>query len=118
MTKEAEAIRQAALSFPETTQGSSCVNMAFAAGKRNFLFLGVKADSYNVRFKLTESLAEARALAVEIEGLTVGDLGWVHLVLPADEPPPDVLHERWIEEAYRAMALKRMLKALDARSDS
>ena len=37
-----EAIRAHATTFPETAEGSSCVNRAFGAGGKNVLFLGEK----------------------------------------------------------------------------
>jgi hypothetical protein len=36
------AIRSFALTFPEATEGSSCVNRASKAGGKNFVFLGEK----------------------------------------------------------------------------
>lgn len=61
--KHLAAIREVALKYPEAVEGSSCNKLSFKSGKKAFLSLGEKEDSYSTMLKLTTSLAEARKLA-------------------------------------------------------
>lgn len=89
-----ETIREIALRYPETTEGSSCVNRAFKAGGKNFVFLGEKEGECKLRLKTV-------------------DEGWTLAVFAPDDPPPTVELERWIDESFRLLAPRRVLKLLD-----
>jgi len=43
----------------------------------------------------------------------VGSSGWVDVELPLDEPPPEGVMERWIEESYRLNGPKPLVAQLD-----
>ena len=88
-----ETIRRLALAYPETEEGSSCVNRAFKAGGRNFVFLGEKDDVCKMRLKLKDS-------------------GWTLLEFSPDAPPSNADLERWIDESFRLLAPKRVQKLL------
>ena len=108
------ALRELALSYPGVTEGSSCVNRAFAAGSKRFLYLGEKPDSYRVMVKLDGSLDDAVKLSErEPQHYAVGKGGWVTVVLPRSQHPPPGLFEGWIGESYRLQAGKKLLAQLD-----
>lgn len=108
------AIRKIAFKFPEVTEGASCVNRAFKAGKKSFLFLGMKADTYSVRLKLQASLAEAEKLEQKSpETYSVGMHGWTLITLPHSKNPPKGLMPRWIEESYRLLAPKKLVAQIE-----
>jgi hypothetical protein len=108
-----EALRAAALALPETSEGSSCVNRAFKARKKNFLFLGEKPEGIRVMVKLGPSLDEATALAAERpDQVTVGKGGWVTLLFPADQAPDQALLEQWVQESFRLLAPKTLVAQL------
>ena len=86
-----ETIRRIALGYPETVEGSSCVNRAFKAGGKNFVFLGEKGDVCKMRLKLEDG-------------------GWTLLEFSPDEPPSVSELERWIDESFRLLAPKRVQK--------
>ena len=57
-----EALRAAALSLPETSEGTSCVNRAFKVRKKNFVFVGEPKGQVRVMLKLRDSLESAAAM--------------------------------------------------------
>lgn len=104
-----ETIRGFAMSLPQAEEGTSCVNRAFSAGGKNFLFVGEKEDECNVRLKLSDSIAE-----VESGGrFNVGKFGWTLLRFPPGDPPDAGALERWIAESFRALVPKKVAKLLD-----
>lgn len=89
-----ESIRARAMSLPEAVEGSSCVNRAFSAGGKNFVFYGEKDLTCTLRLKRAE--------------------GWTKVVFsPHDAPPQDDL-EAWITESYRLLAPKRLVARLES----
>lgn len=110
-----EAVREIAISLPETTEGSSCVNRAFKAGGKNFAFLGEKDDECGLRLKLSDSIPAIAALeAADPKRYSVGKGGWAMLrMAPADPPALDDL-EAWIIESFRLLAPKKIVAQLDA----
>lgn len=94
-----------ALTFPDVTEGASCVNRAFKAKKKNFVFIGEKATAVKVMLKLSPSLEEASAMAAkDPSGYAVGKSGWVTVRFDAKTPPPLKTMEAWIAESYSVLA--------------
>lgn len=89
-----ETIRRLALAYPETEEGSSCVNRAFKAGGKNFVFLGEKGDVIKMRLKLE-------------------DTGWTLLEFTPDDPPDEADLKRWVAESFRLLAPKKVQKLLE-----
>jgi hypothetical protein len=90
-----KALREYALTFPETNEGDSCVKRAFRARTKGFLYIGEKDASYSIMVKLNASIAGARALeAQQPEHYTVGTTNWVTIGFAAGETPPAGLIER------------------------
>lgn len=109
-----EEIRTHALTFPETVEGSSCVNRAFKAGGKNFVFLGENDEECNIRIKLESSIPELKKLAkADAERWSVGTHGWTHIRLPPDEAPPVEDLQRWITESFMLLAPKKVSKLLE-----
>ena len=108
-----EQIRTHAMSFPETTEGSSCVNRAFKAGTKNFVFLGEKDDECTIRLKLDASVDEVAGLSGDApDRFEVGKGGWTKLTFPPDDPPALKDLERWITESFFLLAPKKISKQL------
>lgn len=107
------ALRDHAMGFPETSEGASCVNRAFKVRKKNFLFVGEKADgSCKVMLKLGPSLDEAAELAGADARFEAGSAGWTTVRFGADDLPEVELLKRWTGESYRLMAPKSLVKLL------
>lgn len=109
-----EKIRAHAMTFPDTVEGSSCVNRAFKAGGKNFAFLGEKDDRCTLRLKLDESIPdlEARA-ALDPERWQVGKGGWVLLTFPPTDAPKVAELRGWITESFRLLAPKKIVAQLE-----
>ncbi len=89
-------------------------------GKRIFAFLGSEAmpdQDYRISLKLPESAEQALALACcEPTGYGLGRASWVTIrVAAADCPPVEVLLD-WVEESYRTIAPKTLVRELDSRA--
>lgn len=90
-----EAIRAHAMTFPQTSEGSSCVNRAFSAGGKNFVFLGEKSGLCTMRLKSAD--------------------GWEKIEIDPDDPPPVAELEAQITESFFLLAPKRVRALLDDR---
>lgn len=83
-----ERLRELAMAFPETVEGSSCVNRAFSAGGKNFVFVGEKNGICTVRLKLAD--------------------GWTKLEIDPEDPPGLSELESAMEESFGLLAPKRV----------
>ncbi len=109
-----DAIRSHAMSFPESDEGSSCVNRAFKAGGKNFAFLGEKDDECSIRLKLAASITELEELAKDDpDRWQVGKGGWTMIRFDPEQPPAIDDLERWITESFFLLAPKRVSKLVD-----
>ncbi len=109
-SKPMVAIRKLALKYPEVEEGASCVNRAFKARKKSFVFMGMNDSTYHVRLKLSDSLEEAEQLAEESpEHCSVGAHGWTLITFPHRKAPPKGLMKRWIDESFRLLAPKKLV---------
>ena len=102
-----EQHRAFALSLPGVGEGDSCVNRKFFAGKKNFLFLGEKPDSWSIRLRLPpERFDEA-----DPYDCRPGSIGWLKLELSSGEEAPAIVKE-WVVESYTLLAPKKLVKQL------
>mgnify|MGYP006424084407 FL=1 len=104
-----QALRAHALGFPEVSEGTSCVNRAFKVRKKNFVFIGEKEASVRVMVRLSESAAAAAQMGDARIG--IGRTGWATLNFPPDDPPDLAMMRTWIDESFRTLAPKTVLKA-------
>lgn len=110
------ALRAIAASYPETEEVGVCVNTSFKALGKAFAFVGAKPEGYSLRLKLKASLEEAERLAAETPSVySVGKFGWTLVKLPHDERLPDDLAARWIDESFRLLAPKKLVKTVPPR---
>jgi hypothetical protein len=98
-----EAIRVQAAAFPVVAPGTSCNQSAFKVGKRAFLYIGpgAKGRGFKAMFKLDQSMRQARELAkTRPDRFEIGSTGWVTTRFTAEEPLPENVWEKWLEESY------------------
>lgn len=108
-----KAWRKFALGYPEAWETGACVNRAFKAGKKSFLFMGINDEVYHARIRLGDSVKEAEKLAKKNpDNYDVGKFGWTKVTFPRNKKPPKGLLERWIDESYRILAPKKLLADL------
>ena len=110
--KVCDTIRDFAMTFPETTEGTSCVNRAFKAGGKNFVFLGEKGDQITMRLKLDASIPEIETRAKSDDGYEVGTGGWTKLVFDASAAPKTKDLKTWITESFLLLAPKKVAAQL------
>lgn len=115
-------VRAVALRYPEVVEGVACAGTAlestsFKARTKAFLFL-TGTGPYQLRLKLSDSQSEAAELASREPGrYKLGANGWATLDLDHDAPLPPGLLVRWIDESYRAVADKKLVKQLPERTE-
>lgn len=85
--------------------------------KKIFVFLGEDGGDAGFAVKLDESLDEALA----VDGATpcgygLGKAGWVNVPLKGRSPSIGVLRD-WVEESYRRIAPKTLVRELDERGE-
>lgn len=111
---EAErAVRQAALALPEAWEDAPWGYPAFKVRKRVFVFLSVGEEGFAVSVKLPETGEVALTMdGTAPTGYGLGRSGWVSARYPpGTEVPLDVVLD-WVEESYRAVAPKTLVKRL------
>ena len=112
-----EELRSYALTLPAAHEAHPWGESVVKVGKKIFLFLGTESQqSPGFGVKLTESHEEALGLpGVVPSGYGLGKAGWVSVTLPAGDAADSELYREWVQESYRAVALKRLIAELDAR---
>ena len=110
-------VEQFALSLPEAWADSPWGDRVVKVGKKIFVFLSrPDSEPQGLTVKLPESHDHAMSYEGSIlPGYGLGKHGWVTVYVdgvPAEER--DVLFD-FVEESYRAVATKALIKQLDAR---
>ncbi len=109
-------LRETCLCFPEAVEVEAWGRPTFRAGKKMFaIFTGLNDEQYKVVFK--PDAAERQALLAD-RRISVPDYfgasGWLALEFTVAPVDWDEVAEL-VEGSYRQVALKRMLRELDAR---
>jgi predicted DNA-binding protein (MmcQ/YjbR family) len=105
-------IRDYALTFPEVYEEFPWGHSAMKVKKKAFLFMGTDE---NGRLSISLKLPQSRDMAIDLPfaeptGYGLGKSGWVTAYLN-DEKALDLI-KAWIEESYRAIAPKTLVKKL------
>ena len=112
--KQAEAkLRDHALSFPEATEEFPWDERVIKIRGKIIVFLGEVEGMLRVAVKLPTSAEMALTLPFTTPtGYGLGRAGWVTARFGAGDAVPLALVKEWIEQSYRAVAPKTVLKAL------
>jgi predicted DNA-binding protein (MmcQ/YjbR family) len=107
-----------ALGLPGAYEDHPWDEVVFKVSKKVFVFFGLAAEM-DKRVHLTVKLPETGVYALQMPfvkpaGYNLGKSGWVTVQYPSDADPPVDLLLEWIEESYRAVAPKRLVKELDS----
>lgn len=108
-------LRDRALELPEAWEDHPWGETVVKVRKKIFVFLGVDDGSYppGIGVKLRDSLEEALGLpGVTPMGYGLGKAGWVMVSLEGQPAPRDLLLD-WVEESYRLVAPKTLVRQLD-----
>lgn len=116
--QRAAGMREFALSFPEAHEEFPWGDRVIKVKGKIFAFLGSAEGSpeqLSMSVKLPFSGSEVLGLPQAAPtGYGLGKAGWVTLRFPPSEVPPLELLCHWIEESYRAVAPKSVIKQMDA----
>ena len=111
------AIRKHALSYPEAVEDHPWGDQVIKVKGKIFVFLGAGKDG---GFGISAKLPATHELALTLKYVTptaygLGKAGWVSAQLPKGARIDVDLLKDWVDESYRAVAPKTLVKALDAR---
>jgi len=113
--KRAEATLVAhALTFAEAHEDWPWEERVIKVRGKIFAFLGMVEGTLRLGVKLPVSAEMALTLPyVSPSRYGLGRSGWVTAHLPRDEKPDLDLMRGWIDQSYRAVAPKKLVRALD-----
>jgi predicted DNA-binding protein (MmcQ/YjbR family) len=125
-------LRDFALSLPGAHEAFPWGERVAKVGKKVFVFLGRDEEDeactpkqkkgalpgeYGMSVKLSASRDEALAASFAAPtGYGLGNKGWVSMTFRRGDKPPMEHMKTWIEESYRAIAPKKLVAELDART--
>jgi predicted DNA-binding protein (MmcQ/YjbR family) len=109
-----ESLRSFALELPEAWEDFPWGEVVAKVGKKVFVFLGTAdAESPGISVKLVDSHEHALSLpGAAPTGYGLGKAGWVSVPLAGGGVDVELLCD-WIEESYRIVAPKKLVKLLD-----
>lgn len=113
LRKLEEAIRKTAMSYPEVREDFPWGHSAFKVNEKAFVFMGGDKDEVSFSVKLPNSRDIAADLPfTEPTGYGMGKYGWVTVKVRKDTDVTLDLIKAWIDESYRAIAPKKLVKTL------
>lgn len=112
-TEEA-AIRRLALAYPNTREDHPWGETAFKVKDKAFIFLRCDEEGLSIGMKLPHSNSDALEHSFcEPTHYGLGKSGWVTATFsPTDKVPMNLLAQ-WIDESFRAVAPKTLVKTMD-----
>lgn len=112
-TKAELALRDYALSFPETHEDFPWGHRALKVRGKGFLFMGGDEKVFSLSVKLPTSAEGVLLLPFAAPtGYGLGKSGWVTAQFTRNDKIPLDWIRSWIEESYRAVAPKRLAATL------
>jgi predicted DNA-binding protein (MmcQ/YjbR family) len=112
-----DTLKEFALSLPGAWEDHPWGDTVVKVKKKIFVFLGDGEETGGMSVKLDESLDEALGMeGAEPTGYGLGRAGWVSVPFTGRYPSIGVLRD-WIEESYRRIAPKTLIRELDERGE-
>ena len=110
-----EVLRATALGYPDAAEEFPWGERVAKVRGKIFVFLNERDDGVTVTLKLRASHGEAMAMPfVAATGYNLGRAGWITARFDPGEPLPLGMLTAWIDESYRLIAPKSLVKGLDA----
>ena len=108
-------LRDYAMTFPEATEDHPWGHRAIKVKGKSFLFLGGEKETKEL--SLSVKLPSSRDMAVDLPfaeptGYGLGKSGWVSARFAKVADVPMDMLKAWIDESYRAIAPKKLVKGL------
>ena len=111
-----EQLKTYALGLPGAWEDHPWGESVAKVGKKVFAFFGVPSTGFGMSVKLPHSAEAVLTMPfAKPAGYNLGKSGWVEMRFTDDDAPPVELLLDWIEESYRAIAPKTLVRELDAR---
>ena len=111
--KHEMTLREVALDYPEAYEEFPWGDRAIKVNKKIFVTLVGSAEGLSVSVKLPVSKREALLLPFpKPTGYGLGKSGWVTANFAPKEKPLVAILGEWIDESYRAIAPKTLVKTL------
>jgi predicted DNA-binding protein (MmcQ/YjbR family) len=108
-------LRTAALAYPETIEDHPWGEAAFKVRKKIFMMMMEHEGRLIFTVKLPASHMFAKELPnVTATGYGLGRSGWVTLTLAPKEKADTAMLFDWLDESYRAVAPKTLVKQLNS----
>lgn len=105
-----------ALEYPGAYEDFPWGDRVFKVAKKIFLFAQVREGRFRMSVKLPSSAGAVLQFPfAEPTAYGLGKAGWVSLRFEETEAPPADMLLAWIDESYRAIAPKKLVRELDAR---
>jgi predicted DNA-binding protein (MmcQ/YjbR family) len=109
------ALRDIAMQYPEAHEDHPWGHRAIKVGKKAFVFLGGEKDTKEL--SMSVKLPQSRDMAADLPfaeptGYGLGKSGWVTARFTKVSDVPVDLLRAWIDESYRAIAPKKLIKTL------
>ena len=111
-----DLLKEFALGYPGAHEDHPWGETVVKVGKKVFVFLGKPADGgMGLSVKLPSSATIALSLPfTSPTGYGLGKAGWVSAQFGKRDKVPVTILRQWIDESYRAVAPKTLVKRLDA----
>ena len=109
-------LRDYAMNYPEATEDHPWGHIAVKVKGKSFVFLGGAKEEKLLT--LSMKLPGSRDMAVDLPfaeptGYGLGKSGWVTAKFDKAADVPLDLLKKWIDESYRAIAPKKLVKTLE-----
>lgn len=122
LARTAELLLAHALSLPNAWEDHPWGERVAKVGTKIFLFFGrdsARGESLKIAVKLPKSSISALDRPeCEPTGYGMGKHGWVTAKYEQGDAPSLDLLKSWVDESYRAVAPKKLAKALDGATDA
>ena len=110
-----EAVRAAALGYPAAYEEAPWGHSVVKVNKKIFVFASLKEDRAAFSLKLpTSSEAALESASAAPMGYGMGKHGWVSFTFHEGDAFTLDTFTAWLDESFRAVAPKKLLKAIDA----
>ena len=113
----AAGLRDTALTYPESDEHFPWGETAIKVRGKTFLFMRAEGDALSLSVKLPQSREDALALPFcEPTHYGLGKSGWVTSSFKKGDDVPVGILKDWIDESYRAVAPKKLVAQLPAKT--
>jgi predicted DNA-binding protein (MmcQ/YjbR family) len=110
----AEKLRKLALTYPETYEESPWGDRVVKVRGKIFFFCGAHEGNLSLSVKLPTSARKVLEHPwARPTPYGLGKSGWVSATWPGGKGAPEARIAEWIDESYRAIAPKKLVKQLD-----